>query len=124
MPERKTSVQWFPNKYLCLLLTLIFIGSLVGFCLFAFIAWLNSSSVHFSSAPVESLLNPDGTLKLNIGFVGTLDLHGWNVKFDSKRGPVLTPQLITPQYIALPSTSYGHITQYNRLANISQANSW
>ena len=39
----------------------------------------------------ETLLNPDGTLNLLTGFEGTLDLRGWEVTLDSKRGPVLKP---------------------------------
>jgi hypothetical protein len=51
-----------------------------------------SASAHFESATVERLLNPDGTLNLNSGLSGTLDLHGWDVTLDSKRGPLLTRQ--------------------------------
>lgn len=39
-------------------------------------------------AAVERLLNPDGSLNLNSGFRGALDLRGWNVSLDSTRGPV------------------------------------
>lgn len=40
---------------------------------------------------VESLLNPDGTLNLTNSADGAVDLRGWNVALDSKRGPVLSP---------------------------------
>jgi hypothetical protein len=39
----------------------------------------------------EGLLNADGTLDLSTGFQGTLDLRGWQVTLDGKRGPVLEP---------------------------------
>ncbi len=39
---------------------------------------------------VESLLNPDGTLNVASGARGTIDLRGWNVAMDSKRGPILS----------------------------------
>ncbi len=81
-------------------------GSLAGFCLFAFIARHNRSSKHFSSLPVESLLNQDGTLKLNTGFVGTLDLYGWDAKLDSKRGPVLTRQQLNLQKVTPQLANY------------------
>jgi hypothetical protein len=41
---------------------------------------------------VETLLNPDGTLNLAAHKSGTLQLQGWNVTLDSKRGPVLSPR--------------------------------
>jgi hypothetical protein len=37
------------------------------------------------------LLNPDGTLNMSTGFQGTLDLRGWQVTLDGKRGPILDP---------------------------------
>ena len=36
-------------------------------------------------------LNPDGTLKLDGSFSGSLDLSGWNVQMDPQRGPVFEP---------------------------------
>lgn len=44
-----------------------------------------------TNVPLERLLNLDGTLNLNSGFQGQLDLHGWDVRLDSKRGPILSP---------------------------------
>jgi hypothetical protein len=49
-----------------------------------------SISAQFQTIPVERLLNPDSTLNLSAGGSGTLDLHGWDVTLDSKRGPILT----------------------------------
>jgi len=40
----------------------------------------------------SGMLNPDGTLKLDGSFSGNLNLEGWNVALDPKRGPVLSPQ--------------------------------
>jgi trimeric autotransporter adhesin len=40
------------------------------------------------SQPVASLLNADGTLNLNLGFNGALDLRGWQVRLDAQGGPV------------------------------------
>ena len=40
---------------------------------------------------LEGMLNPDGTLNLSKGFSGSLDLSGYNVQIDSKRGPVFGP---------------------------------
>lgn len=39
---------------------------------------------------VESLLQPDGTLNPHAGASGAVDLRGWKVKLDPKRGPVLS----------------------------------
>ncbi|HEX7395324.1 MAG TPA: hypothetical protein VF313_10390, partial [Anaerolineaceae bacterium] len=49
-----------------------------------------STSAQFQTIPVERLLNPDGTLNLRAGGSGTLDLRGWDVTLDTKRGPILT----------------------------------
>ncbi len=43
-----------------------------------------------TSLPVEKLVNPDSTLNLSNGFNGSLDLTGWQVKLDGKRGPMFT----------------------------------
>jgi hypothetical protein len=40
--------------------------------------------------PVETLLNPDGSLNTRTGVSGPLDLRGWHVTLDSMRGPLLT----------------------------------
>src|SRR5450759_2726625 len=50
-----------------------------------------SISTQFQTIPVERLLNPDGTLNLSAGGSGTLDLRGWQVTLDSKRGPLFQP---------------------------------
>jgi hypothetical protein len=65
------------------------------------LAWLPVTSVaaalvlgtHASPTqqiPVDTLLNPDGTLDTSTGASGALDLRGWNVTLDSERGPILT----------------------------------
>jgi hypothetical protein len=43
-----------------------------------------------ANVPFERLLNPNGTLNLNSGFQGELDLRGWDVSLDSKLGPILS----------------------------------
>lgn len=44
------------------------------------------------STPAGQILNPNGTLTLGAGRSGTVDLRGWNVTLDSRRGPILTRQ--------------------------------
>lgn len=39
----------------------------------------------------ETLLNPDGTLRLGAGVSGVLNLKGWPLSLNPKRGPVLKP---------------------------------
>jgi len=66
-----------------------------------------SASAQPASAQVERLLNPDGTVSLNTGFGSSLDLRGWNVTPDSKRGPILTRQSGRPDEIAAQPTIVG-----------------
>ncbi|MBK7204017.1 hypothetical protein [Candidatus Amarolinea dominans] len=40
-----------------------------------------------------SLLNPDGTLRLDGAASGAINLSGWNVSLDPQRGPVFAPAL-------------------------------
>jgi hypothetical protein len=42
-------------------------------------------------AAPESFLNADGTLNLDGSFSGSLNLTGWNVQIDPRRGPVFAP---------------------------------
>ena len=39
----------------------------------------------------SGFLNPDGTLKLDGSVSGPLNLQGWDVQLDEKRGPVFSP---------------------------------
>ncbi|MDW8145464.1 MAG: hypothetical protein RMJ48_04045 [Roseiflexaceae bacterium] len=59
-------------------------------------------------APAD-LLNPDGTLNLNGGVSGALDLDGWRVTLDPQRGPVLTPQAdhATSAEVSAPQSASG-----------------
>ncbi len=56
-----------------------------------------------ASAPASGLtspasfLNPDGTMKLDGSFSGSLDLSGWDVQIDPQRGPVLAPKTSTDE---------------------------
>jgi hypothetical protein len=45
--------------------------------------------------PVETMLAPDGTLRLDGTFRGVVDISGWNVTLDPENGPVFTPQGLT-----------------------------
>ena len=45
-----------------------------------------------AGAPVTALVSQDGTVNLNRGFSGALDLQGWDVTLDARRGPILTRQ--------------------------------
>jgi hypothetical protein len=45
--------------------------------------------------PVETMLAPDGTLRLDGTFRGIVDISGWNVTLDPENGPVFTPQGLT-----------------------------
>ncbi len=47
------------------------------------------AAVAAPAIPLEHLLNPDGTLRLDGAFSGTLDVSGWQVTLDPQRGPVL-----------------------------------
>ena len=54
--------------------------------------------------PVQpSMLNEDGTLNISSGLNGALDVSGWNVTLDSKRGPVFSPA-------ALPANTWSALT--------------
>src|SRR5262245_40008822 len=64
----------------------------LGFVLVASGAPTAPGAAQFPLLSVESLVNPDGTLKLVTGQQGTVDLRGWDVTLDSTRGPILTPQ--------------------------------
>lgn len=50
------------------------------------------ASAQSRTIPITSLLNEEGTINTATGASGTLDLRGWNVTLDSKRGPILSPQ--------------------------------
>ena len=41
--------------------------------------------------PAQELLNPDGTLNLETGIRGCVDLSGYQVRLDAERGPVFVP---------------------------------
>jgi hypothetical protein len=46
---------------------------------------------------VEQFLNPDGMLKTDAGYSGSLDIGNYNVTLDPARGPVFSPQAaLTP----------------------------
>lgn len=62
----------------------------------------------------EGLINPDGTLNLDTGFSGALDLSGYRVDMDLARGPILSPAQDTEA--AAPATG-----QWGALGGIRNA---
>lgn len=61
----------------------------------------------------EALLNADGTLNLNDGFHGALDLAGWNVQIDPQRGPIFAPESAAPgQWANVGVSSNGSLNDY------------
>ncbi len=59
------------------------------------------------ATPVETLLNPDGTLRLDGSFSGALDVSGWQVTLDPEQGPIFQPQAGTPRWTNLGSAPNG-----------------
>jgi len=65
-------------------------------------------SIHFTQdlyggthREVASVINPDGTINLNTGFSGSLDLSASQVILDPENGPVLSPPMLTPDWYPL-----------------------
>jgi len=56
-------------------------------------AMLAATAVQDEAIPAERLLNADGTLNLNTGYSGSVDLANWRVDLDPQRGPVLAPKV-------------------------------
>lgn len=50
---------------------------------------LNTDTTSPQAPSLADMLNPDGTLNLNTGFHGTLNLSDWQVSLDPQRGPIL-----------------------------------
>jgi hypothetical protein len=50
-----------------------------------------TSAAAYQSRSVEQLLKPGGTLNVNTGWSGTLDLRGWDVTPDAGRVPLFQP---------------------------------
>jgi trimeric autotransporter adhesin len=66
---------------------------------------LSSAPMAAETAPAalpDTLLQPDGSLKLDGSFHGTLDLSGWDVRLDAERGPLLS----TPASLQLASQQW------------------
>jgi hypothetical protein len=55
------------------------------------------------SLPLQSLLNPDGTLNLTTGFSGSLDADGWRMSAGPDGEPRFTPQDAPPADPAAPA---------------------
>ena len=57
------------------------------------------SNPHPASAELtlnDDMLNPDGTLRLDENFVGSLDFGGWDVQLDPQHGPVFSASQSAP----------------------------
>jgi len=54
------------------------------------------ASAQLDMLPAATLLNSDGTLNMQTGVSGTVDLAGWRVSLDPQRGPVFAPDAPTP----------------------------
>ncbi|MCX7791253.1 MAG: hypothetical protein N2378_11485 [Chloroflexaceae bacterium] len=60
-----------------------------------------------ASTPLETLLNPDGSLRLDGSFSGALDVSGWQVTLDPEQGPIFQPQSGPPRWTSLGSGTNG-----------------
>ncbi|MDW8390560.1 MAG: hypothetical protein RMK84_10590 [Oscillochloridaceae bacterium] len=60
-----------------------------------------------AATPVETLLNPDGTLRLDGSFSGALDVSGWQVTLDPEQGPIFQSQSGAPRWTNLGSMPDG-----------------
>ena len=58
---------------------------------------------HDTGRPVAQLLTSDGTLDLNTGYSGSLDMSGYTVSLDPLRGPAFSPLMTTNAWNALGS---------------------
>jgi len=59
-------------------------------------------SAQAASALPDGLLKADGTLNTSSGVSAALDLRGWRVRLDARRGPVLQPA-VNPQAVSASS---------------------
>ncbi len=71
------------------------------------------------ATPVETLLNPDGTLRLDGSFSGALDASGWQVSLDPERGPIFQPQAGAPRWTNLGSVPNRALTNPVRALAVS-----
>jgi hypothetical protein len=57
----------------------------------------------------NEFLNTDGTLKLDRSYSGALDLNGWDVRLDPRRGPVFAPaqETLPPGWSGLGADPFG-----------------
>ncbi|MDD2921204.1 MAG: hypothetical protein PHQ36_02865, partial [Anaerolineales bacterium] len=79
------------------------------------VAAQTESAASSKGASPAGMLNADGTLNLDKGFSGALDLSGYNVQVDSKRGPVFAPAAaVTPGDWAALGDGGGAITDQVR----------
>ena len=81
----------------------IFTRILVGFTLLARTFGM-AGFMPVRAAPLAQWLNPDGTLNLNSGYTGNLDISNYRVSMDPARGPVLRPRMAPGAWSALDAT--------------------
>jgi hypothetical protein len=116
LSEEKTMKKIFRPVLTCLtLLTLIFgaPGTVVA----------SADPLQAQKTSLERLLNADGTLNLNDGFNGAIDLAGWNVQIDPQREPIFAPELAAPgQWASVGASSNGSIDSYVYAIAISGTN--
>ncbi len=63
-----------------------------------------AQAAHGASQPASAAwLNPDGTVNLHAGLQGALDLRGWQVTLDGRRGPLFAPAGSSPARPEAPS---------------------
>jgi hypothetical protein len=72
--------------------SILYLLAVVGcFCILAEISPAQTSEASSQrGAPLKEFLNPDGTVKTNTGFSGSLDPNGWKMRY----GPSGEPRFI------------------------------
>ena len=71
------------------------------------------------TSPANALIAPDGTLRLDGTFTGTVNLSGWHVTLDPERGPVFHPQSLTYTWENLGTGGPGAVNNPVRAIAIS-----
>jgi len=76
--------------------------------------------------PAQELLNPDGTLNLETGISGCVDVSGYQVRLDAERGPVFVPLAGATTDIRQEGTSAlsGSQPQRGPLAPMAAGEAW
>ena len=82
--------------------------------------------VYAQTLPAQDLLNPDGTLNLETGISGCVDVSGYQVRLDAERGPVFVPLAGATADIGQAGTSAlsGSQPQRGPLAPMAAGEAW